>query len=348
VRRRAGRPAEAAPGRARAEHGTAVWHSDPAARHAAPAAEWGQTEVPVGEGERRGRAPALGAGGVVSSAVMLFATEDLAARIERAEAGMVADAARQVARRLPAGAAFIEPIAGGVAIFTEHGSPLTKVAGLGFAGPLDEDELGAIEAAYAVRGCPLRVEISTLADPSIGALLTARGYTLAGFENVLGRALPAEAPARSDGALTIERSGADRIDTWLDVIVTGFATPDTRGVPSDESFPRDVLDRIMRDFAQTDGMATYLATLDGELAGGASMRTSEGVALLCGAATLPAHRRRGVQAALLARRLADAAQAGCDLAAVTTQPGSTSQQNVQRKGFELLYARAVLVRQASG
>jgi hypothetical protein len=29
---------------------------------------------------------------------------------------------------------------------------------------------------------------------------------------------------------------------------------------------------------------------------------------------------------------------------VTTEPGSKSQQNVQRQGFELLYSRAVLVR----
>ena len=34
---------------------------------------------------------------------------------------------------------------------------------------------------------------------------------------------------------------------------------------------------------------------------------------------------------------------GCDLAVVTTQPGSKSQENVQRRGFELLYTRAVLV-----
>jgi hypothetical protein len=50
----------------------------------------------------------------------------------------------------------------------------------------------------------------------------------------------------------------------------------------------------------------------------------------------------------LARRLADGASAGCDVAVVTTQPGSKSQENVQKKGFELLYARAVLVRDAGG
>jgi hypothetical protein len=51
-----------------------------------------------------------------------------------------------------------------------------------------------------------------------------------------------------------------------------------------------------------------------------------------------------VQTALLAKRLADAARAGCDVAVVTTQPGSKSQQNVQRRGFHLLYTRAILVK----
>ncbi|MEJ2340034.1 MAG: hypothetical protein P8Y15_14260 [Gemmatimonadales bacterium] len=78
------------------------------------------------------------------------------------------------------------------------------------------------------------------------------------------------------------------------------------------------------------------------------MRLSGGIAQLCGAATLPEHRRRGVQTALLARRLADAAHAGCDVAVVTTQPGSKSQENVQRRGFELLYTRAILVREPVG
>jgi HJR/Mrr/RecB family endonuclease len=57
-----------------------------------------------------------------------------------------------------------------------------------------------------------------------------------------------------------------------------------------------------------------------------------------------ARRRHGVHTALLSIRLADAAAAGCDIAVVTTQPGSRSQQNVQRQGFHLLYTRAVLIK----
>ena len=81
------------------------------------------------------------------------------------------------------------------------------------------------------------------------------------------------------------------------------------------------------------------------LAGGAGLRLAGDIAQFAGAATAPAHRRRGIQSALLSARLADAAAAGCTIAVITTQPGSTSQQNAQRRGFDLLYTRAVLVKQ---
>jgi ribosomal protein S18 acetylase RimI-like enzyme len=117
-------------------------------------------------------------------------------------------------------------------------------------------------------------------------------------------------------------------------------------VPSHEAFPREALVRAMDDMAGVEGLTRYAACIEGQLVAGASMRCSDGVAQLCGSATLPAWRRRGIQNALLARRLADAARAGCDLAVVTTQPGSKSQQNAQRQGFALLYTRAHLVKPA--
>jgi GNAT superfamily N-acetyltransferase len=117
-------------------------------------------------------------------------------------------------------------------------------------------------------------------------------------------------------------------------------------VPSHEQYPRETAEAVIADMAAVPGLVRYLARRGGVAAGGASMRLADGVAQLCGAATLPGHRRRGVQTALLATRLDVAARAGCDVAVVTTQPGSKSQENAQRQGFELLYTRAVLVRPA--
>ena len=79
-------------------------------------------------------------------------------------------------------------------------------------------------------------------------------------------------------------------------------------------------------------------------AGGGGLRIGDGIAQFCGAATLPAFRRRGIQTALLRRRLRDARGAGCDLGIMAAQPGSRSHFNAQRQGFSLLYSRAVLVK----
>jgi GNAT superfamily N-acetyltransferase len=275
--------------------------------------------------------------------VPLFCDAALAARIERAEARLIAKAAAAARRR--SAAAFVKPIAGGVASFAEADSPFNKVAGLGFGGVPSAAALDEVEDAFAARGAPVQIELAHLGDPAIGVLLSDRGYALTSFENVLGRAVDdAPGPATPPG-IEVRPSGDEEFDAWLAVVADGFAHPDGQGVPSHEDFPRAVLEQAERDFAAA-GVARYVALLDGAIAGGASFHFADGVAQLAGAATDPAHRRRGVHTALLTARLAVAAAAGCEVTVVTTQPGSKSQENVQRHGFELLYTRAILVKHA--
>jgi GNAT superfamily N-acetyltransferase len=287
----------------------------------------------------------------------MFASTELAARIERAECGLLTDACAVAAGRLGDGV-FVTPLAGGVATCTEPGSPLNKVAGLGFGGVPDDEDLAAVEAAYDTRGVPVQMEVSTLGDPAVVRELSERGYVLTGFENVSGRELPAGSDAATggregrDGEVRVEEIPAGEMsgavaDRWLDIFLVGFATPDDQGVPSHETFEREVLEGILQDTLGASGVRRYMAYRSGEPAGAAAMRLDGGVAQLMGAATLPAHRRRGVQTALLHGRLGEAARRGCDLAVVTTQPGSKSLQNVQRLGFHLLYARAVMIRRLS-
>jgi GNAT superfamily N-acetyltransferase len=280
---------------------------------------------------------------VTASRSPLFCDTALAERIERAEAQLIAQAS-EAARRRADTAGFMIPVCGGVACFAEEGSPFNKVAGLGFGGVPGAAALEEIEQAFASCGAPVQIELAHLADPAIGAFLTGRGYQLTSFENVLGMALTG-APGRvTPPGIEVRPSGDDEFETWAEVVADGVAHPDEQGVPSHEEFPREVIARAERDLAGA-GAIRYIALHDGVIAGGASFRVAEGIAQLTGAATAPAHRRRGVQTALLSRRLAHATAAGCDIAVVTTQPGSKSQQNVQRQGFDLLYTRAVLIKQ---
>ena len=276
---------------------------------------------------------------------MLFAGTDLARRIEQAERGLIEDCTAAVARATGS-EGLVLPLAGGVAAFSGVDSPLTKVAGLGFGGLPSEAELERVEHELGRRGAAVQVELAALAESGLAERLTARGYALVGFENVLARPLDRAERWTERAGITVGSSDAAELETWLDVVVSAFAAPDVQGLATHESFPREAAERVMRGMAGARGFARYLARRASEPAGGASMRLADGVAQLCGAGTLPAHRRRGVQGALLERRLADAARAGCDLAVVTTLPGSKSQENAQRQGFELLYTRAILRRPA--
>ncbi|MCA9691635.1 MAG: GNAT family N-acetyltransferase [Myxococcales bacterium] len=275
----------------------------------------------------------------------MFASTELAAQIERAEVGLLSACARGCARRRGLDV-YAAPLAGGLAVHAIEGSPLNKVAGLGFHGPVDAGALAEVERAIFARGGAVQVELSTVADPSIAPLLCRRGYGLVGFENVLGRPLT-RADKSAPPGLSIELADDDALDLWIDVMVTGFLAPDSEGVASHESFPRAALTAAMTDVAHVDGFRRYLVRdRDGRVIAGGSARFTDGVAQLCGAATLPAWRRRGAQTLLLATRLADAAKAGCELAVMTTQPASKSMANALRRGFALLYARAVLVRES--
>jgi hypothetical protein len=142
---------------------------------------------------------------------MIFASTALAARIERAECQLLTDAARSVARRRAEADVHVQPISGGVAACTAPGSPLNKLAGLGFDGPVDEPALEAVEQVFAQRNVPLQVEVSCLADPLVVQTLTRRGYVLQGFENVLGRNLSGELEALAPKDFAIDVSGSSEV-----------------------------------------------------------------------------------------------------------------------------------------
>jgi hypothetical protein len=277
----------------------------------------------------------------------MFADAMLGARIDRAEARLCSRLAMSVPA--PAGGAgpFILPVSGGLAVFATPGSPMNKVIGLGFDGPLDPDALLAVEERWATRNEPVRIELSILSDPAFASALSTRGYGLHGFENVLAARIADEAREPAAAGITVDIAGEDGVEQWLSLAVDAFASMDGTGSTADPVMPREELERVVREAmgaASVPGLSRYIAYVDGEPAGEAALHVEDGLALLAGSGTVPRFRGRGVQKALVARRLADAAAADCDLAVVVTSPGTRSQANVMRRGFELLYTRAILVR----
>ena len=105
----------------------------------------------------------------------------------------------------------------------------------------------------------------------------------------------------------------------------------SRQVPPQE---HELASAAQRHWVDLPGTTLYLATVDGTPAAGAVLRVGGGIVYLANASTTPEFRGRGCQTALLARRIADAAGAGCDLVAGQATFGSTSQRNMQRAGMQ--------------
>jgi len=269
----------------------------------------------------------------------VLTTLALAKRVERAEIDFCAVLAR--VGESDAGAL---EVGGGRAVCGEPGLPMNKVLGLGLGADVTDEELDALEAFYEERGSPIQIELCPLATRGLSARLGKRGYELLGFESEMARAGPFDQIDAHDlRAIRIARtSNARDEELWNRIVSEGFiAAEEPPTVPP----PKDVFEAtsaIMRGFVHA-GIARYLAFADGDAAGGCATFQADGVLGIFGTATLPQHRRRGVQTALVSRAMTDA-RPGIDLAIATTEAGSTSQRTFERLGFRLLYTRAILVR----
>jgi GNAT superfamily N-acetyltransferase len=255
---------------------------------------------------------------------MTFADLSLARRIEAAEA----DNARGCTA---AGTPMLE-VAGGCAIFVGADSPLTQVVGMGLNGPVSNAEIGAVEAFFHCRGAKVRLDLCPLADPGLLRELGERGYRLTEFNNVLVKRL-----AGTEIVLTprVRRAIAGETDLWSHTVGRGFFEQ-----PELTCEEMDV-GRVI--FAMPEALCYLASSENGEPAGGATLAVRGGLATLFADSIVRDFRRRGLHRELISARLNEAIAQGCDLATASTLPGSASQRNYERLGFEVAYTRVTMV-----
>ena len=140
----------------------------------------------------------------------------------------------------------------------------------------------------------------------------------------------------------VRRSSDDELEAWLDVVVDGVAHPRHARDTLAEQFPREMIKGAKRDLVAA-GVTRYITLHNGVIISSAGLRIAEGVARFTGAPTTPTATEVSTSA-LLSARLADTTAADCDIAVVTPSPESKSQENAQRRGFDLLH-QAVPVKQ---
>ena len=263
-----------------------------------------------------------------------FVDQELARRLEMAET-ILPDCVEALRRYAPDDPIAAENVAGGIAFFAGRDYPANQVVGMGLYGEVTPSDIDKVEDFFRSRGVPCTVVLSPLAHESLRALLGERGYRIAEFNSVLLRRLSQQEPGPAVDGVAIEPVTRETARAWMRVIAEGFSQEIT------------VAEDVFGGFSVLPGALAFLARVEDTVVGGCGGRIipEARLAALFGTATLPEYRRRGVQSALIARRLHEAVLAGCEYAVVSTQPGSGSQRNMERRGFRVAYTKAVMVRE---
>ena len=263
-----------------------------------------------------------------------FVDLEFARRLEAAEM-IFPDCVESLHRYSPSDPIAAEHVARGIAFFGGVTYPANQCVGMGLHGEVTAADIDRVEDFFRSRGVASTIVVSPLAHESLRALLGQRGYAIAEFNSVLIRRIRAEEPFGVPPGIVIERVTPETVQSWMSVIAEGFAQ-DIK-----------VAEDVFGGFAALPGALAFLARIEDKVVGGCGGRVipEARIAALFGTATLPPFRRRGVQTALIARRLHEAAKADCEYAVVSTHPGSGSQRNMERRGFRLAYTKTVMMRE---
>jgi len=261
---------------------------------------------------------------------MPFADLALSKRLERAEGFACVQQAEARRRISPqSSAAWIE-CGGAFAVFDGVDSPCTQTFGLGLFEELTSATLDTIEAFFTDRGAPVLHEVSPFAGVAALHLLCARGYRPLELSSVLYQPIVEPAPIAATN-VTVRVAAPHEAALWTEI--------NTRAWSHDHPEYAAILTGLGAVTAAREHTVCFLAEVDNQPGAAAALCLHEGVALFAGAATVPELRRRGLQSALLRERMRYAFHHNCDLAMMAALPGSNSQRNAERSGFQVAYTR---------
>jgi ribosomal protein S18 acetylase RimI-like enzyme len=194
--------------------------------------------------------------------------------------------------------------------------------------PEDADRVGAIVRRYREREVRGWLELA----PSEGFERLAEALTRAGAAQIGFHSVLRGPPKQAEPALEVGEVRADDVGLFADVLLRGHGVPEPERARDPGSIER---------WLEIDGWRLYLARVEGQPAGAAVLTVGDGIGYLANTSTLSEYRGRGVQTALIARRLADASAVGVELVCSGTAFGSQSQRNLERAGLQVAYTKAV-------
>ena len=262
--------------------------------------------------------------------MILHADSDLAYRIEMIAASEMREFAVSTCALYPELGATWMTVGVGNMGFYGPDSAVNGAMGIGMGATVAEADLVAVERFFRDHGVRPALSACPLADASLAHWLSARGWVVSGFENVLALRLGDDFPEPHDAIEIRIAQTPEDLEAWAELVAVGFSAPE---LPTPAEY------QLGRAAVAIPGRSFLTAHVDGKHAGTGELRIHDGVGWLSADTTLPQYRGRGVQQSLQRARLAMAREAGCDLAVTESAPGSGSQRNMERIGFQVVYTR---------
>jgi GNAT superfamily N-acetyltransferase len=253
------------------------------------------------------------------------------ALVRRLEAS-AAKATLRLTDRLPSADGV--PFGDGALIAMSVGRYVNRAMGVTLS-ELSTVDLDEIEQFYADRGLSPMFEVSSWAKSATIEELAARQYVPQWFRGMYA-VNPGAQPV--DESVTIEEVSSETLGVWQDVLARGNEVSGEEATHTSDEFA--LANRAMPDSAD------FLAFIDGKPVGSGSLQVVDSIGWVGGAATLPSHRGRGVQTALLLHRIHLAATLGCELVAATAIPSGASARNMHRLGFTHVQTQVVMSKPA--
>jgi hypothetical protein len=261
-------------------------------------------------------------------------TEELAVQLEKAECKALLSRLTAIQSRNgnPMGVEIVS--FGHATLFAVKGIPgpsFNKVVGIT---PGEEPYIEEIIAFYRERSLSFQLDIIPgQHSPAFMKTLARHGLYQAGFHTVL-YGVPRDSTACVCPQLEVREMGEDEFALFGEIYTLGFGLPSSFGKGIEEN-NRVLLGR--------EGWSFYLATVEGEPAAIGVYYAEDGIATLAAAATVPKYRKRGCHSALTDTRINRALQDQCRLIVGQAKFGSISQINMQKKGMQIAYTKALWV-----
>lgn len=251
-------------------------------------------------------------------------------RILRTWSGDAVAHARRLAEIDPSWGTEIHPIADGWLVLSGPGLYVNRAMGVGLDAELDDADIDLVVDRSRALGLRPAMEVSPATRSSVLDRLRTRGFSPDPSADVVAliRPLPGLDVAVPDDVEVRPVVSAHDLQRWQEISAIGWGHHGPSARRASDAFT------LAAHGVDGDGMMIAVEAGTDVPLGCASTTISDGIATFGGMSTHPAHRRRGVQAALIARRRRLAVERGCDLAVTTTSVGSASERNLRRHGFE--------------